>query len=576
MTATLETAPTAVTRRSLTWAGVLLALARVLLVAVRLSGRAVVVSARFAGWLVWELLRWCARHRRWTAWTIAAPAVLLVPLAVAVPDVRPTVALVFAAGLAPGVVCVVAAWVWPVGWERWFAGPWRRLGWWCWAWSRWTRLCRACGLSVQVRVVEKAKARTTDGLRRTETRMVPRWVDPRLRWVSARGHTLTLRVRVRVGQTTEDLAAAVPAIAAAAGGWTHRTVRVSPSTVDVCLTMADVLAAPRASTLHPYGPVTVGRAEDGHPVAIDPVAAWHVAVQGATRSGKSALCYGLLGSLAHRPDVLICGVDPSGILLGPHQGGRGAGWIATGTADPAAAVAALDGVVAEMDARIEVLHAAGLDALTAFTAARPVLVVVLEEYPGALAAARAWDEAYGRGPGDRCAPWIERAVGRLVKEGAKVGVRLLVLAQRMSANAVDTDDRSNFGTRITLRVDNADAVRMLHDGVDAAGVRQVRQFAPGLGLIETPGQPLRRWRADHTTYRQYRDRVHAGIQTTTSPAAFTAPAPASADTDSTGPSAERPARKPRAPRQPRAPRVPRQRDHQDAAPGRPAGAGEEP
>ncbi|MGL5863888.1 MAG: hypothetical protein ACRCY9_21820, partial [Phycicoccus sp.] len=224
----------------------------------------------------------------------------------------------------------------------------------------------------------------------------------------------------------------------------------------------------------------------------------------------------------------------------------------------------------------EALHAAGLDALTTFTAARPVLLVVLEEYPGTLAAARAWDEAHGRSPGDRMAPRIERAVGRLVKEGAKVGVRLLVLAQRMSANAIDTDDRSNFGTRITLRVDNADAVRMLHDGIDAAGVGEVRQFPPGLGLIETPGQPLRRWRADHTTYRQYRDRVRAGIETTTSPAAFSAPAPTPAETSPEGPSAERPARKPRAPRQPRAPRVPRQRDHQGAPAGRPAGAGEEP
>lgn len=102
-------------------------------------------------------------------------------------------------------------------------------------------------------------------------------------------------------------------------------------------------------------------------------------------------------------------------------------------------------------------------------------------------------------------------MGRLVKEGAKVGICVLVLAQRMSADALATDDRSNLGMRITLRVDNADAVVMLHDGINRAGIDAVRQFAPGVGLVEAPGEPLRRVRFHYTDHATYRQRVAAGL-----------------------------------------------------------------
>ncbi|MGL4173814.1 MAG: hypothetical protein ACRCTR_07060 [Actinomycetota bacterium] len=63
--------------------------------------------------------------------------------------------------------------------------------------------------------------------------------------------------------------------------------------------------------------VRLGRAEDGTDVVVDPCDPWHAAFQGATRSGKSALTYTLLAGVAHHADVLVCGVDPSGVLLAP-------------------------------------------------------------------------------------------------------------------------------------------------------------------------------------------------------------------------------------------------------------------
>ncbi|WP_460444660.1 FtsK/SpoIIIE domain-containing protein [Angustibacter aerolatus] len=256
----------------------------------------------------------------------------------------------------------------------------------------------------------------------------------------------------------------------------------------------------------------LGAARVGADVVLDVFDPWHIGIQGATRSGKSALSYTLLSALAYRADVLVCGVDPSGILLAPWKTGPGAAWIATGTADLTNAVDALAGVVAEMDARIRRLLDEGRDKLDVFDPALPLLLVVLEEYPGTLSAARSQDDAGGRRSGDRIAPRIERAVGRLIKEGAKVGVRVALLAQRMSAKAIDTDDRSNVGTRMTLRVDNGDAVTMLHDGPAArAQVEAARHFPPGMGLIEAPGMPLQRWRADLTDYADYRARVADGL-----------------------------------------------------------------
>lgn len=210
-----------------------------------------------------------------------------------------------------------------------------------------------------------------------------------------------------------------------------------------------------------------------------------------------------------------------------------------------------------MDARIATLAADGLDKIEQFTPALPVLLVVLEEYPGLIAAAKAEDDAHDRKGAARVAPQIVRLVGRLFKESAKVGGRVMILAQRMSANAVDTDDRSNFGLRATLRVDNGDAVKMLHDGADKSLVDEIRQFPAGMGLIESPGHPLMRFRADYTTYKQYLTRVSAGIAATSSCGGFTpettrALVPIHSVTNDIQDTPASPrARAPRAPRKPR-------------------------
>ncbi|MCH8611899.1 FtsK/SpoIIIE domain-containing protein [Arsenicicoccus dermatophilus] len=356
--------------------------------------------------------------------------------------------------------------------------------------------------------------------------------DPVTVWRPARARvkttstTLHVRVRVPAGKTAAHVLAQAEAVAAMAGASSVRAEKASPSVAVWHLCMVRVLDTPRPSTppTSARGPVVLGRREDGTDLTWDPWTDAHIGLQGQTRGGKSHGVQTLLAGVSMRTDVVVTGCDPSGILLGPWTNGRGGAWIATGTRDMTQHAAVLTALVTEMDHRIATLTQAGVDKLTRFTAATPVLVVVLEEYPGLLAAARSDDDTTGRKAGDRITPVIERQVGRLVREGAKVGVRVVVLAQRMSAKTLDTDDRANLPTRITLRCDSTDSIRMLHDGTDVDPA-DVRAFPPGVALVETPGHPLTRARLDATTYATYLRRVEDGTHATnTTPSAWQAPA----------------------------------------------------
>lgn len=465
--------------------------------------------------IVWGVVAWSGRHYKALSFPVGfAPAVWVFADR---PDIA--IAMVVLGWLLPALLCVGWALFRPHSWHRLVIGPLQRRRWRRWARGSWGHLARQCGLSRSYTVARRS---LWNGAETEETR----WVHPKLRRVATAGYTLTLTVSARTGQTSTDIAAVAKAIGAAGNAHTVTTFEESPSVVRIELVMVDHLVGERSSPTPTSAqvPVVVGRAESSVNTRWDPRACMSIALQGATRSGKSALCYGYLGALAWRKDVIVAGIDPTGILLTPFLPGRGGAWIAPTVKDSARVAAVLDAIVGHMDVRIADLVAARKDKITDFNECTPVVLVVLEEYPGLLRQLEADDAANGRPVKERIAPKVERSVGRIVKEGAKVGVTLLVLAQRMSAKAIDTDDRSNLPIRVTLRVDNGDAVRMLHDGVDAGGVEAVRQFPPGRGLYEAPGVPLQRFQAHNTTYDTYLARVAAGIRATASVVAFTPPA----------------------------------------------------
>lgn len=310
------------------------------------------------------------------------------------------------------------------------------------------------------------------------------------------GPPVVLTVRMLAGQLPADLAAVGRRLAE---GLAVAAVRVEPwrpGWVRVRLLDVDPLAglpAPRRSGRTGGVLVDLGHGEDGRIVRVDLTEGGHLVVQGATTSGKSTGLYGVLAQLAHRPDVAVTGTDPTGLLLGPWSGRGAVVRPALGTGDPTAHVAVLDALTGEMDARVRGLGA-GRDRVD-LGPDRPLLLVVLEEWPGLLRLLDAHDKGLGRA--------ARSAVARLLAEGAKAGVRVVLVAQRAEAGVIGGFERAQCSTRLSFRVDTADAVKMLHPDVAPEIVAEHATAPPGVALLTAPGVPLRRLRAPHTTYAAY-------------------------------------------------------------------------
>lgn len=284
------------------------------------------------------------------------------------------------------------------------------------------------------------------------------------------------------------------------------------------------------STATPVGDsrlITVGRDASGSNVTWTLTSLIHIAIQGMTRSGKSSLAYLFVAAMAGRRDTAIVGIDPGGALLGPlSEWVRSAEPLSPDTprwhrhmqrlvgtdASADASAQMLEDVCDEMDRRIDHLRRTGRDKLSPDERDLPVLLVVIDEYPAVVARAQAHDRT--NGTRSRTHPRIINAVGRLVREGAKANVQVMIIAQRFDANLLGGDVRSNFPTRITFRMDNADGVHMLHPDADADLVDTVTGFPPGRALVETPGHPRSITQIDHMTYEEYREAVAPTAPTT--------------------------------------------------------------
>lgn len=282
-------------------------------------------------------------------------------------------------------------------------------------------------------------------------------------------------------------------------------LRIEPrSLTHIAVTLLDRDPLAETLPLTPGPGVLLGRDEDGTDLRAEPVELPHTICQGVTRSGKSAWTYGLLAQLAHRPDVLIAGCDPTGLLWRPFTGTRHADWQASGLADLGVHEKVLTRVVEEMDARIRDLPAhrdsieVGPD--------RPLIFVVLEEYPGLL---RVLDAAKTRGddPGVR----VRALVSRLLAEGAKAGIRVVILTQRAEAAVVGAFERAMCSLRISFRCDNRASVELLHPGAPPAVADPHTTALPGIGLMSRPGHDLTRFRAPYLgSYAEYALAITSG------------------------------------------------------------------
>ena len=317
-----------------------------------------------------------------------------------------------------------------------------------------------------------------------------------------RGRT-TFTAELLPGGEPEDLRAHAPRLAHTLGFQGLRVEPIAGRWVRVVLLEVDPLvegfALARVTTARADESLILGRGEDGGTLGHALADAAHLAVQGQNGAGKSAFTYGLLAQVCAAPDVLVAGSDITGLVLGRAWTGTAHhAWQTTGTRDLPAHAAMLDGLVAEMDCRLDTMPRRQDKIIP--TTTTPLVLVVLEEFPGLLRAAQAKDKKH--------AERITSAVLRLVSEGRKAAFRVLMLAQRFEANAVGGGyARDQFALRLSFRVPGESLV-MLH-GEDARRLGpEHANAAPGIAYLSAPGRDCVRLRAPYLgDYGEFCDRI---------------------------------------------------------------------
>jgi hypothetical protein len=351
--------------------------------------------------------------------------------------------------------------------------------------SRWVTACRDSGVTREERDLDALTIHV-----------------PRILSVEPVPLGVKLEVQAVPGQPAEDIAKRSDHLASALGAWL-RTEVTGPTMCRVIAELNDPLKGVRRAATSTCTRVIIGRCDDGTEAVLDLSEASHMAIQGMTRTGKSGLCYTIFGQLVESDSVRVTGIDPNRVLLEPLAEATDSDDFVLG-ADPVAALQLLTESCRVMDERARLLTQWGIPQHEEFSREFRVRIVLLEEYAGLLRQAAAHDE--GAKSADKIAPKIKQRVGRLVSEGAKAGIRVVLITQRMDASIVDGDSRGQFGTRITMGVDNGDAVRMLHPQADPETVEKVVAFPIGRCLL-WQHRVEKFMQADFTPYDQYRERL---------------------------------------------------------------------
>lgn len=250
----------------------------------------------------------------------------------------------------------------------------------------------------------------------------------------------------------------------------------------------------------------IGTDRYGRRVQLDWVAEAHHVIAGATRSGKSQLMYGMLGQLAGYSAVRVVGIDPSRVLLAPFtRRGVSEPLIALG-GDVEGYWRVLESLLAEMERRLGMLDSLRVDKFDAFSSTFPLMVVVLEEFPGAVEAVADRDLGHSKRD-EKIGPRFQGAIRRLVRESAKIGFRVVILAQRADADIIGGNVRANLSVRICFRIDDSAGIRMMYESIDPDEMRLVEDFAPGRGFIRTARLPRAMFKSffvgDYGVYRRH-------------------------------------------------------------------------
>ncbi|MET4705943.1 FtsK/SpoIIIE domain-containing protein [Frigoribacterium sp. UYMn621] len=235
-----------------------------------------------------------------------------------------------------------------------------------------------------------------------------------------------------------------------------------------------------STMIDPSTPWELGIDEDGDPVSIDLAGSAHLLVAGATRSGKSVLTYSLLTHVLRMGAAArLLVADPNDTTIAPFE--HLVSW-ATNDVHPGPVTEMLRWVRAEMDRRKPLLREQRRDKIDVFTEEQPLIVVVIDEASN-----------YLRSPDALAAKDLQTELLAVVSQGAKFGVRVVLIAQRPDSTILPTAIRSQLSTRISFRLEDSETSKMVFPEIDDPTT--LLTFATGVGLVkEVAGKP-RRFRA---------------------------------------------------------------------------------
>jgi hypothetical protein len=333
----------------------------------------------------------------------------------------------------------------------------------------WRQACEGAGL-----------AQLTSGV------LGPSMATPELYGMSLDGQTL--RVRLLPGQLPADVIDVADRLAPALGAARLRVVPQQLLNIKIELLADDPLAAVvHVGEVLAAPQLIIGISEVGQTISLEPPRLTHISVQGITGSGKSVWTYRLLTQLASYREVLLTGIDPSGLLFRPFAGSRHADWQVSGVADPDAFTKLLRRLVDEMDHRIRTLPV-DRDEVD-ISRGLPLVVVILEEIAGLYRVCDQHDKDLGK--------LIRSLIARLLAEGRKAGFRVLMIVQRAEAAVIGAFERAQCATKISFGVDSMESIKLLHPAAELSECKIHLAALPGVALLSAPGIPLMRFRAEY-------------------------------------------------------------------------------
>ncbi|BAX96075.1 putative cell division FtsK/SpoIIIE protein [Mycobacteroides stephanolepidis] len=413
-----------------------------------------------------------------------------------------TVAGIWLAVIA-GLILIVLTW-WKHtdagSFEQYLAGPVRRARWRWWLRGRWSHISKRCGLSVSEQVTKK----DSEGKPTTETV----WTHPTLMKVSTSDTCLYATVRTRVGQTVDDLEAAVPAIRDAAGAHSARATVVAPGTVRMEFVMREHLSAvshapapPTSTTAHAVSTVSassgvsatsvrLGRCENGSPWVL-PIAQRHTLGVGCSRSGKGSLFWGIacgFGPAIQAGLVHLVGIDLKyGIEI--SMGKQLFTKVATTEADAVKTLAALE----------QLMEQRGLDMKDNArnhtpTKQSPLVVLLIDELAGLT--------HYMSDPALK--KQANASLNLILSKAAGLGIVVAAFLQDPRKEVLPM--RGLFTQTIALRLRSRDEVNMvLGDGMaDKAPAHRIDPNKPGTGYVIAEDGGVMKVRAHYWTDDQIR------------------------------------------------------------------------